>query len=525
MSRFSHRLGRVAVGVLGAVLLLVTAACEGGTSETVASGEPRSGGTVTFIVATEPRGMDPAVLTNSSTDGALGNALFGQLVLIDDETSEIQPRLLEDLSTTDGLAWTAKVRPAVTFSDGSSLDASAIKQHWDRLKDPTVASRSLSAAASVASSTVVDPHTLRFTLTSPNRHFGSMVVESSMNWVPSPQAIAAGPQAFDAAPVGAGPFVLTSWTRNDRIQLDRNPRHYDAPRPYLDRLVLRSNPDQSRRLLTLQAGEADMVISNSPEYTTRGADLGFVATRRDLGGANMMVLNTAAAPFDDVRARQALIKAVDRRALLDVVFGPGLGEVPNELLLANSPLASGVDVNPHDPVEAQRLLDELAAEGKSLSFTLIAYPAGTSGQKAALALQAQLSSMRNLRIEVKAMDIPGVLSKITTGDYQAGMNGVLFTDPEPGLYLQFHSTGKSNVSRVADPALDAALEKGRVLSDPQEREAAYQTVQERIAALAPALFWSRTEATVLSSKAVGGIGLYGSGSPLVDGLWKAVESP
>src|SRR5690606_4240220 len=111
-----------------------------------------------------------------------------------------------------------------------------------------------------ASSEVVDARTLKVTLRMPVPNYAQAVLNSSMNWIASPKALAKGQRAFDAAPVGAGPFTLRSWSRHDKIELVRNPRYWDAPKPYLDAILLRATPDSTQRLSSLTSGDVDVSV-------------------------------------------------------------------------------------------------------------------------------------------------------------------------------------------------------------------------------------------------------------------------
>lgn len=84
-------------------------------------------------------------------------------------------------------------------------------------------------ASQIAALEVTDPLTLRVTLASPNPHYAQAVVWGGLNWVASPTALGAGRQAFDEHPVGAGPYTMTQWRRQDRIVLERNPGYEPAP--------------------------------------------------------------------------------------------------------------------------------------------------------------------------------------------------------------------------------------------------------------------------------------------------------
>ncbi|MBH0118382.1 ABC transporter substrate-binding protein, partial [Rhodococcus sp. CX] len=166
--------------------------------------------------------------------------------------------------------------------------------------------------------------------------------------------------------------------------------------------------------------------------------------------------------------------------------------------------------------EAQRLLDELAAEGKPLNFTMSLYPA-TKG--VGEAIQTQLSTLNNLTVNVRTIDVAQVGQIMAQKDYDTLVSTVAFGDPEPRLWFSFHSKSAGNTSGIKDAELDAALEAGRTSTDVAERTKAYETVQNRLVELNPVVFYTRAAPGVIANSNVGGIQQYGMGSVLPETLW------
>jgi peptide/nickel transport system substrate-binding protein len=231
---------------------------------------------------------------------------------------------------------------------------------------------------------------------------------------------------------------------------------------------------------------------------------------------------TRSAPFDDLRARRAVAAAVDLTAVNAAVFA-GDAFVPATLMWDGTPFYEpDVTLQGLDRDLAQRLLDELAADGSPLEFTLTSYPT-TESTKVVQAVQAQLSAFRNVSVQVETLDFTGAFGKMAAGQFQAGVTGTTFVDPEPRLYQTLRSGSAANVSGIADPQLDQALDTGRRTAEDATRRAAYRTVQERVRELVPSMFWARNESAVLSATGIGGVAFYGIGSPRVDGLWRVAS--
>ncbi|SEP07405.1 ABC transporter substrate-binding protein [Trujillonella endophytica] len=514
--------------LIGAALTtsLILAGCgadEGGGGGTEgsgeqASGDPVEGGSLTYLAVTEPANLDPASLSNSLvTQSVYGNALYGQLLEIT-PGGEVEYGLIENLENRDGTTWIVTLREGLTFTDGTPLDAEALKYNWDRAKDRTVAgSQTVASAAAIAGTTVVDDRTLEVTLAKPTAQFASLIM--AINFVGSPTALAEGPEAFTADPVGAGPFTLDSWTRQDRMVLSANPDYWDAPRPYLDELVIRANPDDNQRYNSLQAGEVDVAISNNYETVQLAGDAGMTTLPAGFSGFTNLMFNFSTAPFDDPRAREAITLAIDRQALVDTLYGGAGEEPPTSLIRETSALYDDSASFPESDAErAQELLDELAAEGRPLEFTILSSN-NSDVARAGEIMQAQLQEFDNLTVSIEAQESASWFGRLSQNDYDATIYGAAYVDPSPVLDTLVGTGSATNFNRISDPALDAALERGRLSDDPDERREAYLEVQQVLVDQSAMIVYTWSPAFLITSEGVGGIRFYGSGSTPVDGLW------
>jgi peptide/nickel transport system substrate-binding protein len=244
------------------------------------------------------------------------------------------------------------------------LDAAAVRFNWARLAYPKTGSESGSYASLVKRMTA-SGQTLDLTLKLPVAHFQTAVAQA-MNWIASPKALRGKPQKYDAEPAGAGPFVLSSWNRGGKLILKKNPAYYDKPRPYVDKLVLTANADSQQRAATVKSGGADAGFAND-RATAQHDGLNVAAPR--LGGGLMNVFNSRLAPFDDARARRAVARAVDRKAIVQTFSAYSVAEAPKTLYADGSPYNGDTRLPATDKAAAQKLFDELAAEGKPVRFT------------------------------------------------------------------------------------------------------------------------------------------------------------
>lgn len=510
----------LAIAAMGAMAL---AACGGGGgSETGSSeadaGTPVAGGSGQILMVGEPRSLDPAALGNAyAATAVLGNALYGTLIT-DDESGEFHYGLAESFTTTDnGATFALKVRPGVTFSDGTPLNAEAVKVNWDRIKDPATGSPSRAEAASITSSEVVDDLTLKVTLSNPTPRFAGSVTTSSLNWIASPTALQKGQQAFDAAPAGAGPFTLESWARQGAIELTKNPRYWDAPKPYLDRLTIRVLTDATQRYNTVLTGGADVTIESTWQNLAKADGQNLSVDVQSLNGGIYLAMNSRRAPFNDLRARQAIAAAIDFDALNSSVYN-GEGKLAETLFENTSPFYSDTPLRKTGRATAQRLFDELAADGKSISFTFYSFPSSES-RLIAENIQAQLSSYKNVKVNLQVIDQSKFGELRATYDFDMLISSAMFQDPEPRLLTVLGGRSPSNLGGLNDAELDRALLAGRTSTSEADRKAAYETVQERIQATTPLIFIARIASGAIAGEGVHGLVQYGSGSLLPEEIW------
>jgi peptide/nickel transport system substrate-binding protein len=490
------------------------------TAGSTADDEPIPGGEATVLVFNEIAGLDPVTGTGAAgADGQRLFAIYGALVVYDASRNETVPVLAEALEPdADFTGWTLTLREGIEFSDGTPFDAAAVQANWQRAQVPENRSQAIGLASTISAMTVVDARTLQIELVAPNAHFDNGVARQALDYIASPTAIAAGGLA--AAPVGAGPFLLDEWTRDDQMVLVPNPGWVGSDGPYVDRLVFRVIGDEQQRIDTFVTGDADLAFTPVPESVQHAIDEGaggYAAV--DVSGGGTVAFNTTTAPFDDPRVRRAVAVGVDAAVAADVVRGEGTVVATNPMRTDSPWYTSDADYPPYDPDEAQRLFDEYAAEhGGSVSFTLGAFQQ-TENTVLAEFLQTSLNQYDGVTVEVDVADSATAFTRVLQGDFQAHLWGFPVLDPDPGLYNALHSGLPTNITGYADPEVDRLLEEARVTADNDDRAALYH---EALAISAEALpFWHTLHPSFgyVYAARVHDVVLYEDGNLRSDLLW------
>src|SRR5690554_2524902 len=360
---------RIAAAALAAAMIAGLSACAPESSSPSASpdGEPVAGGDATIILGIEAvRGLDPAFLFNLTPSGDANrmSAIYDVLFWSDAKTGEVTPQLGESLEPNDdGTEWTLTLNEGITFTDGTPLDAEAVVFNYERIQDPATGSP-LAGLLEGASFTVADDTSLTIALPEPNLQF-DRVLATSLTHIASPTAIE-NDADFANNPVGAGPFVLEEWVRDDHMTLVRNEDYFKEGEPYLDSITFTPIKDPTQRINTVSTGQAHAAVPGSElSFKESATGSGLEVTSAPTGGGPLLMFNVENAPFDDVRARQAVQLALDINDLTAVV-DPG-SSAPQSFYAPDSAFfpSESIFVQP-DKDAAQELFDELAADGKAV---------------------------------------------------------------------------------------------------------------------------------------------------------------
>ena len=284
----------------------------------------KQGGSITVGLELDIPGFDPLKVgvfdTAAETAAA---AIFDTLTYLDDKGGA-QPKLALSWTHSDDFkTWTFKLRPGVKFHDGTPFNAEAVKANFDRQKDPANKCRCAFYIAFIHDVQAPDELTVVYNLNDPAVNLPAILtIQSSNNVVQSPTAWKTKGDDYNRNPVGTGPYILKSWTAGDRMVLEKNPDYWNKGHPYLDRIVLKPLPDAQSRFASLQSGEADIVWDD--EYDADNIQKAQKDPKMTVhtyvgSGAAVYAFNTKVAPFDDVRVRQALVMAIDRKKMSQAI--------------------------------------------------------------------------------------------------------------------------------------------------------------------------------------------------------------
>ena len=480
----------------------------------------KAGGSITVGLELDIPGFDPLKVGVFDTAAlSASSALFDTLTYLDDK-GEAQPKLaLSWTHSDDYKTWTFKLRPGVKFHDGTPFNAQALKENFDRQKDPANKCRCAFYIAYIHDLEAPDELTAVYHLNDPSVNFPALSSYAHQNAaVQSPTAWKTKGDDYNRNPVGTGPYILKSWTAGDRMVLEKNPNYWNKDHIYLDRIILKPLPDAQSRFASLQSGEADIIWddeADSDNIQKAQKDPKLTVHTYVGSGAQVAAVNTKAAPLDDVRVRQALAMAIDRKKWSQALSN-GL------LRPARNPYGDGSWVKckddgalPYDVEKAKALIKDY---GKPVDFKMI-FTATPRGRANGQVLQ-QFWKQIGANMEIEQIDQASFPPRAFMRQFQIiGWRIVDFPDPDPQMYANFHTGSPVALANYSSPELDKLLEHARITPDVAARTEDYCAIS-RLTNKEALWFWffQNTYYAVSTSKVKGLPKMY-SGVIDVSGAW------
>ncbi len=514
---------------LAAALLgtLALSACGGGaTSQSSGAGAPGAASAQLIVARVKDAvGLDPA----TQTDGlslTIAQEVMQNLVRFKPGGFDIRPDAATSWKTSpDGKTWTFALAPHLAFSDGTPLDAKAVKFNFDRWRDSKNAYRGnfpfgyyasmfggFDAKSAIAGVDAPNATTVVIRMRAPSAPLLHDLAMPSFA-IGSPTAIAKGAEAFNQSPVGSGPYVVTEWAHDDHITLTANPT-FAGPKPAYGTVIIRDIPDQSTSVLSMEKGDVDMLVDPRPDDAKDlGRTPGITLYHPPSNNVTYLALNVEKKPFDNVKVRQAISYAIDKAALAKSFYSEGATVADNWTpvgMLGENP---AVKAYPHDVAKAEALL---ASAGEAHFATELYYPTSPrpympEPQRLAEAIQADLKTV-GIDVTLEPFEFGVFLTKIRNGEHPmcligwTGDNG----DPDNFMYalLDQDSAVKGqaqNYSFWRNPDFHKLMLAGQQTVDPTKRAAIYRAANAMIHDRAPAVPLVHSVVSFAAKSSIGGV--------------------
>ncbi len=430
---------------------------------------------ITVDLSGEPSSLDPQVQWNPDSYYVYRN-VFDNIVTRDN-AGEIVPEIATDWEQTSDTTLALTIREGVTFHDGSPLTPEDVVYSVKRIIDPAFASPQLGQFNQITDASA-EGNVVTLTTDGPYPALLAQLVKLSV--VPQAVVEEMGAEAFNAAPVGSGPYVFEEWNRGVSVTLTRNEDYWGEAGPF-ETAVFRAVPDAATRVADLLAGTADLVVGIDADAAAQLAGNDAVQVlSAPTERVGYMGMNLDKPPFNDLEMRRAASLSIDRQGIVDGLLMAG--EVPLAQMAspAHFGYAEGIEPFEYDP-DAARAITEANPELAATPVTLATAP--VFDQRIVQAVQQMLDDA-GFSVEISMTDMPTYLADAQAEDraerpaLSFGRWSCACQDADGIAYPLLHSS--SNWSRVADPEIDALLDEARVSLDEQVRLDAYAEVAQLV---------------------------------------------
>jgi peptide/nickel transport system substrate-binding protein len=405
----------------------------------LAGGQPVVGGTLIWGRGGDSVTLDLAQATDGESIKA-GIQVLENLVIFGKDSMDVEPQLAESWQVSDdGLTWTFKLRKGVKFHDGTPFNSQAVYDSFSRVIDKShpfyeygkwkYLSLSLGQVTEIK---IIDDYAISLKTEKP---YAPLLNNLALWLCPilSPKAMAEHKDQIGLNPVGTGPFKFVRWVKDDQIVLERNDGYW-GEKAKLDRIILKSIPEPSSRLMALQSGTVDIADDLDPDSINLvKKDVKLAVIERPSINVGYVALNTEKPALKDPRVRQAINHAVDKEILIKTIF-QGLA-IPAKNPFAPSIWGYNDDIKPYDynPEKAKKLLAE-AGFDMNTELELWAMPVSRAYMpepvKTAELIQAYLAAA-GIKAKIVRHEWGAYLSKTANGEHDMCMLGWLGGNADP----------------------------------------------------------------------------------------------
>lgn len=466
---------------------------------------PQPGGTLTAIIQPEPVILTAALNTAAPTGTVSGNIFDG---LVDYDTSlKPIPALAESWETSaDGLSFTLHLRKGVLWHDGKPFTSADVKWTLENVWK-TIHPRNQATFAKVRAVETPDHATVILRLSEP-----SVAILSSINSNGAqvlPKHLYEGTDIlnnpYNNKPVGTGPFVFKEWKKGEYILLEKNPNYWDKGKPYLDKVIYKVVPDAAARSAGLEKGEIQYATL-SPVPLKDAERLGKLpGLKIETAGYEWLSpwlfldFNVERGPLKDVRVRHALARAIDRKAVANVVWygfaKPASSPIPSTLAAFHDASAA---TDTFDVKSSDALLDDAGfkrgTDGNRFTLFIDYIPYGDDYKRTAEYIKQALKRV-GVDVTIRTQDTAAYTKRVY-GDRDFDLSitwFAAFSDPQIGVTRAYWSAsvGKNipwtNGSGYRSNEVDQIISKVQGEPDPAKRVALFKDFQKIVLTDLPTL--------------------------------------
>jgi peptide/nickel transport system substrate-binding protein len=495
-----------------------------------------SGGRIVVALRSEPKTLNPVLAADAPSRDVI-RCMTADLIHINRETQKTEPALAKSWRVSrDGRQYTLHLRRGVRFSDGQPMTADDVVFTFQVYLDEKVHSPQrdlLVVGGKPLTVEKLDSDTVRFELAQPyaaaERLFDSLAIlpkhllEGAYHDGTFSQAW--GLSTAPAQLAGLGPYRLKQYVPGERIVLERNPYYWKEDQkgnrlPYLDEVSFLFVPSEDAQVIRFQAGDTDILSRFSAEnysvlekqQVARGYhlfDLGpsleynFVFFNlNDVASKNLPEIAKKQAWFQDVRFRQAVSAALDRDAIVRLVYNGRATSLWGHVTPGNKLWVDSQIAHPARSLDRARTLLQSAGfswksdgslvdpHGNPVEFSILTSSSNAQRVKMATLIQDDLNQL-GMNVHIVPLEFRAVVDRILNSyDFEAAIMGLGGGDADPNSEMNvWLSSGgthlwHANQTQPATPweaEVDRLMQQQLVTLDYAKRKRLYDRVQEIVA--------------------------------------------
>jgi ABC-type transport system substrate-binding protein len=440
---------------------------------------PKYGGRLVFAIRNDINGLNPFVRTTST------NVYVRQLAyesLLDfDKHGKLVPNLAESWTLSpDGKIYLFKLRKGVKFHDGKELSAEDVKWSVDYAMDPNNGTTGLSMLKSVERVNVKDKLTVEVVLKNPHAGFLSMVATIRPFPIVPNRSVPSGKLDLPGFPPGTGPFAFKEYKPAREIAFVRNKNYWRKGLPYLDELILKPVLEDQVRFTGVRAGDLDIIERTPYSFIAKilkgeYRDLKTAVAKH--AGYRRLLFNVADPPFNDVRLRQAVRYAIDKRKYIDGAFW-GLGEPADQLFPGGSAWRVKLPEIKPDPAKVKAMLKDVGV-APDWELELI----GQKSEEEELQVIHQQLTVAGIKTKVTILERGARVTRESSGDFMMVLSGGdIPDDPAEEFQSEFGCAEEEvktkkrteNSSGHCNKEIDRVLETAIKTKDAKQRYELYR---------------------------------------------------
>ncbi|MCI4011457.1 ABC transporter substrate-binding protein [Brevibacterium sp. ZH18] len=422
---------------------LFLTACSAGASD---SGESAKKDSMTIAFTAEPANLDFTSTSGVAIPEALMENVYESLVRVDGD-GEIQPALAKDWDISDDRkTYTFHLQDGVKFSDGSDLTSEDVKFSYERVqKDWKNALKSKMDI--VDSIKTPDDLTVEIALKKPSNTW-LFNLTSLVGAVFDTQ----GTGDLSNTAIGTGPYAIEKFTRGQSIDFAARDDYW-GEKPKVKNVEFKYFKDAVSASNALKSGEID-VVSNlqAPELAGEFQSKDYQIISGTTNGEVVLSMNNAKGIFKDKKAREAVMYAVDRKAVLDTAWA-GYGELIGSMVPPTDPYYEDLTgVWKYDPQKAKDLVSEAGIAGEKFTFTVPNLPYAKAISEI---VSSQLEAV-GLKADIKTQEFPAVWLDKTFTKHDFDMSVINHAEPRDILTVfskdYYIGYDDSKIKKIAEKA-------------------------------------------------------------------------